>query len=230
MNVSEPAAGLGAASTAGPTNAAAPGGGGSGSGSAAPPQAKGKAPQAKTRPPKAFPSVLERAVGRRINRYVLSAADRARDDTPSRVDGVPEKEEARLRREQAVMASKMGLKLMLPQQVIACACVLMHRFWQVRSLRKYNHDAVVTACLFLAAKIVRADAGRGEEGGGARRSKKSRREVAGKSGATFWYRFCGKKVRSGAGRGPEEWPMAAPRIEVWGVRTQGAWRNRHCAR
>lgn len=84
--------------------------------------------------------------------YTLFTKEYLLNDVPSRADGVDFETETRLRKTIARLISTAGLRLKLPQWVIARATIDCHRFYAVKSYKRNHRFLVSAASLLLAAK------------------------------------------------------------------------------
>jgi len=73
-------------------------------------------------------------------------------NSPSRRDGISEKEENESRRSTCGFIQEVGMKLKMPQYTIATAIVYFHRFYMRHSMKNFDRHLVGTACLFLSGK------------------------------------------------------------------------------
>lgn len=73
-------------------------------------------------------------------------------NSPSRRDGVPEKEEQEGRHIICGYIQEVGMKLKMPQYTIATAVVFFHRFYMRHSMKAFDKHLVGMACLFLSGK------------------------------------------------------------------------------
>jgi len=74
--------------------------------------------------------------------------------TPSRVDGVSYEQEMYDRAYGIDLIVRVGsVRINVPLLTVATASVLFHRFYMLKSLRKYPAREVAMACLFLSSKI-----------------------------------------------------------------------------
>ena len=73
--------------------------------------------------------------------------------TPSELDNLDAESENMLRILGCESIQNAGILLKLPQVAVACAQVLYHRFFFLKSFVKHNWEHYSMACLFLSAKI-----------------------------------------------------------------------------
>eukprot|EP00741_Cyanophora_paradoxa_P003927 tig00000737_g3820.t1 len=73
-------------------------------------------------------------------------------ETPSTKDGISHDEERRLRVSGADFIQETGVKLRMPQFVIATAIYFFHQFFQHNSFACTERETVPLACLYLASK------------------------------------------------------------------------------
>eukprot|EP00252_Welwitschia_mirabilis_P007176 TRINITY_DN182_c0_g1_i4.p1 TRINITY_DN182_c0_g1~~TRINITY_DN182_c0_g1_i4.p1 ORF type:complete len:289 (+),score=21.79 TRINITY_DN182_c0_g1_i4:245-1111(+) len=81
--------------------------------------------------------------------YTREAIER---HSPSRRDGIDWQKETFLRCSYVSFLQNLGMRLNLPQTVIATAVVLCHRFFLRRSHATNDRYLIATACMFLVAK------------------------------------------------------------------------------
>ncbi|VVB12420.1 unnamed protein product [Arabis nemorensis] len=74
-------------------------------------------------------------------------------NSPSRRDGIDLKKEIRLRKSYCTFLKELGVKLKVPQIMIASAIVFCHRFFLRQSHAKNDRWTIATACMFLAGKV-----------------------------------------------------------------------------
>eukprot|EP00252_Welwitschia_mirabilis_P003788 TRINITY_DN1383_c0_g1_i6.p1 TRINITY_DN1383_c0_g1~~TRINITY_DN1383_c0_g1_i6.p1 ORF type:complete len:314 (-),score=2.74 TRINITY_DN1383_c0_g1_i6:419-1360(-) len=73
-------------------------------------------------------------------------------NSPSRRDGIDWQKETYLRFSYVSFLQNLGMRLHLPQTIIATAIVLCHRFFLRRSHASHDRFLIATACIFLVAK------------------------------------------------------------------------------
>lgn len=73
--------------------------------------------------------------------------------SPSRRDGISQKQETQLRELYCSYLKELGMKLELPQVTIACAMMLCHRFYMRQSHAKNDWKTIASVSIFLACKI-----------------------------------------------------------------------------
>lgn len=74
--------------------------------------------------------------------------------SPSRVDGVSYEAEVIMRNSAITQLGTIGQKRDIKKQIIATACVLFHRFFSRRSMKRFDRSEVALACLIIAGKTV----------------------------------------------------------------------------
>ncbi|KAL8148598.1 cyclin-T1-4-like [Apium graveolens] len=75
------------------------------------------------------------------------------ESSPSRKDGIGEKEESYFRKLYCSFLQELGMELKVPQQTIATAMLMCHRFYMRQSHAKNCWQTIATACMFLGCKV-----------------------------------------------------------------------------
>eukprot|EP01025_Chloroclados_australasicus_P048400 TRINITY_DN5482_c0_g1_i1.p1 TRINITY_DN5482_c0_g1~~TRINITY_DN5482_c0_g1_i1.p1 ORF type:complete len:449 (-),score=50.58 TRINITY_DN5482_c0_g1_i1:402-1748(-) len=73
--------------------------------------------------------------------------------SPSRQDGISFEDEQQLRMYACDLIQEVGILLLCPQQVLATAQVLLHRFYCKKSFKNYMVKHVAMGCLLLGSKL-----------------------------------------------------------------------------
>ncbi|KAK3022081.1 hypothetical protein RJ639_045925 [Escallonia herrerae] len=74
------------------------------------------------------------------------------DHSPSRSDGIDQKEESHLRKLYCSFLQELGMELKVPQVTIATAVMLCHRFYMRQSHARNDWQTIASVCMFLACK------------------------------------------------------------------------------
>ncbi|KAJ8641358.1 hypothetical protein MRB53_018052 [Persea americana] len=75
------------------------------------------------------------------------------DNSPSKKDGIDLKKETQLRKLYCAFLQDIGMKLKVPQETIAAAMMLCHRFFLRQSHAKNEWQTIATVSMFLASKV-----------------------------------------------------------------------------
>ena len=88
-----------------------------------------------------------------FNPQWVCSQDFALHRTPSRKDDIPHYQELQLRRKGASFMRQVALNLKLKPFCLQTAYVFFHRFYMLRSLKRYEVCRIGMACLYLACKF-----------------------------------------------------------------------------